>query len=60
MAEKKKSEKAIEFDEARNLPQKDRVAGLRVKGSTQPFGGRWEYDEKADELTLVEPPTAMP
>lgn len=53
-------EKIYSFDEAKALAQQDRVAGLKVKGSRMPFGGRWRYDKAADELTLELPPTILP
>ena len=46
-------------DEARNLPEKDKVPGLKVQGKQPAFGGSWIYDPVADELTLQGPPTAV-
>ena len=31
--------------------------GEKVPGKIPPHGGSWEYDDKKDELTLVEAPT---
>ena len=47
----------LEFHEARNLEEKHRAVGLKVKGKVMPFGGNWSYDKDADELTLTEAPT---
>jgi hypothetical protein len=48
----------LTVDEAKALPESERVAGLKVKGDVPPFGGSWSYDPAADELTLGAAPTA--
>jgi hypothetical protein len=51
---------SMPFDQAKNVSVKERVAGLKVKGSVAPFGGSWSYNKDADELTLTMPPTVLP
>lgn len=48
---------AINIDTAKSLPSEQIKPGLKIKGRYPPFGGRWQYDPMADEITLIEPPT---
>ena len=55
MAEEKTS---LTPDEAKNLTEEQRKAGIVVEGTAPPFGGSWTFDPQANTLTLAEPPTA--